>query len=215
MTRFAATAKEMAAAIASYGDVSDAVGYCYQQGQHQFYQISFPGADKTWCYDISTGQWDERPWIDANGVEHRHRAQCQAAAYGANVVLDWQTGDLYALDPDTYTDAGAPIVRRRGFPHMIGDGNRVGYRQFIADMEVGRATAAAGDPKIYLRWSDDHGVTWGNPIAATLGRTGDTLQSIQYQRLGFARDRVFELFWSAPVRTALNGAFIEAKMFGS
>ena len=67
----------------------------------------------------------------------------------------------------------------------------------------------ATDPLVSLRWSNDRGATWGNPITATMGRRGEFLTSIQFQRLGYARDRVFELSWSEPIRTALNGAWVD------
>jgi hypothetical protein len=59
-----------------YATLSDAQGFCYQQGGHQFYMLSFPTADKTWCLDLTTGEWHERVYIDSNGAEHRHRAAC-------------------------------------------------------------------------------------------------------------------------------------------
>ena len=200
-------------ALSGYSTITDAVGWTYQQEGHQFYVLTFPTADKTWCFDLTTGQWHERVWIDTQGTEHRHRGIASAYAYGVNVCQDWETGKLYQLDLNTYTDDGQPIVRRRGFPHMGADGKRVYYGQFLADMEVGRAESTITQPpQLFLRYSDTRGVTWSNPIGSDLGYTGEFLQSIQYQRLGMARDRVFELFWSAPVRTALNGAFLEAKV---
>ena len=167
-------------------------------------------------------------------------------------MQDWQTGQLYAFDLDTYTDNGAPILRRRGFPHMGQDAKRVFYTQFIADMEVGRIAGVLGPPVVsdalgadgsggavlgvdvvpvwlgidnglfpartnmlYLRYSDTRGEDWSNPIEDDLGATGEFLKSIQFQRLGMARDRVFELFWSCDARTALNGAFVEVKVAGT
>lgn len=204
----------IANAIAGYGTISDAVGWTYQQEQHQFYVLTFPTADKTWVFDISTGEWHERTWTDGDGAEHRHRGVASAFAHGENVVMDWETGRIYALDLDTYTDDGAPIVRRRGFPHMIEDGKRVHYRQLIADTETGNllGTLTTGTgPQLSLRWSDTHGASWSNPLTIGFGASGDYIASLQFQRLGMARDRVFELFWSSPVRTALNGAFVDYK----
>ena len=204
----------IAAAIASYPVISDAVGWAYQQEQHQFYVLTFPTADKTWCYDISTGQWHERVSIDSDGAEHRHRGMASAFAYNENAVMDWETGQIYALDLDTYTDNGSPIVRRRGFPHMLSDGNRVIYKEFIADMETGNVpgllTTGPG-PQLSLRWSDTRGLSWSNPITTGMGASGEYIASLAFQRLGMARDRVFELSWSSPVRTALNGAFVDSK----
>lgn len=199
-------------AIGQYPAISDAIGYVYQQEGHAFYMLTFPSADVTWCYDEATKQWHERRWIDANGVEHRHRSQVAAFAHGLNLVGDWQNGNLYAFDLNTYTDNGGPIVYRRSFPHMMNDSNRQIYPSFTADMEVGNSsgTLIGSGPMVYLRWSDTRGKTWGNPVGQTLGSSGEYFTSIQWNRLGMARDRVFELFWSAPVKTALNGAFVEA-----
>jgi hypothetical protein len=63
--------------------------------------------------------------------------------------------------------------------------------------------------QLFLDWSDDRGHTYGNPVPQTLGGTGEYVTSVQYQRLGYARDRVFRLTWTAAVRTALQGAWIE------
>jgi hypothetical protein len=218
-----------------------------QEG-HAFYVLTFPTANKTWCFDVTTGMWHQRAYLEADGSLSRHRMNCHSFNGSKNLVGDWQTGAVYALDPNAYTDNGAPIIRIRSFPHIAGkDGNRVLFRQFVADMEVGNiytpgtltnyqlsnVDANGSDmftadlvnnlvseqavpvtdtrpPKVWLRWSDDRGASWGNAVEASMGATGETLTSIQFQRLGYARDRVFELSWSAPVKTALNGAFVDA-----
>ncbi len=199
------------AEIATYASIGDAVGFSYLQGGHAFYVLNFPSANKTWSFDVSTKEWTQLAYLEADGSLSRHRMIAHAAYGGQNVVLDWQNGNLYTLDPGAYTDNGAPILRVRSFPHIAGsDGNRLLFRQFIADMEVGAGLPGDADaPEIRLRWSDDRGASWGNSVAASLGKTGDYLTSIQFQRLGYARDRVFELSWSAPVKTALNGAWID------
>jgi hypothetical protein len=196
-------------AISKYAMISDAIGYCYQQQGHAFYVLTFPTADKTWVFDITTEQWHERAWLDTSGREHRHRGNCHAFAYGVNVVGDWGNGNLYALDLNLDTDNGLPMKFARGFPHMVADGRRVFYQQFIADMQVG-TTQSPNAAMVSLRWSDDRGASWGNPLQASLGATGEYLTSVQFRRLGTGRDRMWELQWSSPGGpTALNGAFIE------
>ena len=132
------------AEFTTYPTLADAVGYTYQLGGHLFYVLSFPAADKTWCFDASCGMWHELAWIDTNGTEHRHRAGCATAAYGVIVAGDWQTGSLYALDAAVFTDNGQPVKRQRAFPHLLAEGRRVFYRQFLADMEAGNAPAEGG-----------------------------------------------------------------------
>jgi hypothetical protein len=197
--------------IQAYSRIDDAIGFSYMQGGHGFYVLTFPTANATWAFDTATGQWHQRAYLMPDGSLARHRANCHAFCNGQNLVGDWQTGAVYALDPDANTDNGNPIECIRSFPHIGGShGNRVMFRQFIADMEVGAGLPDdSAAPQVRLRWSDDRGKTWGNAVTSSLGNRGEFLTSIQWQRLGYARDRVFELSWSAPVRTALNGAWVD------
>lgn len=224
--------------LLTYQTVSDAVGFCYQQGGHQFYMLSFPTANKTWCFDLSTGLWHERFYLDSNGNENRHRAVCGAYAYATNVVADWQTGQLYAFDQMNFSDNGSPIVRIRDFPHMVEDGARVVYQVIDLDMECGTSATnttsgtpyqqftdnngnifglltgpalSSNAPQVQLSWSDDRGATFGNSLFGSMGATGETLTSVQFRRCGMARDRVFRVKWSEPVKTSLQGAFVTSK----
>ena len=123
--------------IQSYATVSDAIGFTFQQLGHVFYVLTFPTADATWVYDVSQELWYEWVWTDPNGLEHRHRANNAAAAYGMNLCQDWQTGALYEFDLANFTDAGMPIVRRRGFPIIQNDGKRLAFSRLILDIDVG------------------------------------------------------------------------------
>ena len=197
------------AEISTYSVITDAIGFCYEQLGHPFYWLKFPTAGKDWVFDLSTRLWHERCWLDADGNEQGHRANCAAFAYGVNVVGDRLNGQLYTLDPNNYTDFGGPIKRQRGFPHMMNDGKRAFYTQFLADMQCGDATFSG--LTVSLDWSDDRGATYGTPLTQSIGDPGDFLVQPQWRRLGMARDRVFRLTWTAPANTALNGAFVEVE----
>ncbi|HEX3574567.1 MAG TPA: hypothetical protein VHU42_08215 [Rhodopila sp.] len=209
------------AEFATYSTIADAVAYTYQLAGHVYYVLNFPTADKTWAYDITSRLWHELVWLDGNGGEHRHRCNCATLAYGLIAAGDWQNGNLYALDPSVYTDVGAPIKRLRSFPHLLADGKRVFYRQLLADVETGTTAGAEIylgfvetdvtdlEPQIFLSWSDDRGHTFGNPVGASLGAGGEYRTSLQWQRIGMGRDRVFQLEWSVPTATALQGAWID------
>jgi len=199
-------------AISEYATIADAVGFCYQQGGHVFYQVSFPTGDATWVYDVTTNFWHQRACADAQGQLHRHWANCTAFAYGLNLVGDWSNGNMYAYDLDTFNDNGTPIQRIRSFPHDIKGLSRRMHLRFVADMEVGMAQEAESvdwEPLITLRWSDDRGQSWGNGVLQRMGRQGQYLTVPTWNRLGMARDRVYELSWSENCSTALNGAFVE------
>ena len=185
-------------AIAGYADQT-ARGFCYQYRGHTFYVLSFSVA--TWVYDLATEQWHEWVSLSDDGSEGPYRAGCFAFAYGRSIVGDRETGALYEMLPGA-DDAGRPIRRIRSFPHLSDNGKRISYTRFVADM-------AAGAPgNVTLRFSDDRGATYGNPLTQRLDGHG-SLTSLQFRRLGMARDRVFELKWDAPGVIALHGAFIE------
>ncbi len=108
------------------------------------------------------------------------------------------------------------FVRR--FYHMVGgEFQRVIYMSASANIEPGTSNKPVGslddddEPTIFLSWSDDRGKTFGNPVGQSMGRQGEFNTDPQWNKLGMARDRVFELSWSGPVITSLNGAFVEAK----
>lgn len=197
-----------------YPRIDDAIGFCYQQAGHVFYVLTFPTANATWVFDASNSQWHQRAWTDGNGQLNRHRANCCAFAYGKTVVGDWQYGYLYEMSLNAYTDAGGPIVRVRSFPHLTNENKRVHYVSFIADMEVGNYSSET-DPQIALRWSDTKGQSWSMPVVQSLGNTGQFFTSVKWSRLGLARDRIFEVVWSAPTKTALNLAYIDTVAAGT
>lgn len=203
--------------IQAYANVADAIGYCHQVEGHAFYVLTFPSADVTWAYDLATGQWHRRASIDGNGVKHRHRANCFAFAYGYNIVGDYQNGTLYSLDSGTFTDNGVAIPRTISFPHLTKDGQRVSYPQFMAKMEVGQYAGSMTDdpPQASLRWSDTGGASFGDAVLQSIGSAGQYLTSPQWQRLGMARDRIFELSWDVNASVAINGAWVQTKAFAT
>lgn len=197
----------------SYETISDAIGYIYQIEGHAFYVLTFPTADQTYVYDISQNQWHRWSSIDANGVFHRHRSNCFAYAYDRLLVGDYQNGNLYELRTDVFTDNGVAIPRIRRFPHLVEDGKRVVYDGFQADIATGQvASGTSAEPmQVFLRWSDDRGFSFGNAVSQSMGGPGQYQVSPQWNRLGYARDRVFEISWSGDCDTALQGCWIRVR----
>lgn len=282
--------------IQKYPTLSDAVAYTYQENGHIFYVLTFPSADKTWVYDEATTLWHERAWADSEGKLHRQRVMSAAWAYGKLYGMDWETGEVYHVSSEYYTDDGDRIIRVRSFPHLKEvrqgnavislEGKRIKFDKFIADIEVGTMPLTALDaatysgpelleydsevsydlltqvgdeiltqddlvlmtesggestgglllaseatddygilladytdatpgPRLLLRWSNTRGASWQGSLTNTLGAAGQYATQPMWRRLGFARDRVWELSWTAPCKTALNGAWVEMRMMRS
>jgi hypothetical protein len=202
------------AELQRYVRIDDAIGFCLQQNGHAFYVLAFPSADKTWSFDLSTGEWSEWAWADDNGNLHRHRANTHTFAYGLNLVGDWQNGNIYALDPSVFTDDGRPVVRIRTFPHMQGGaGNLVTYKSFIVDMQVGSDVSGGvlGPAEISLRYSGNRGATWSDPLMTSMGAGGEYDTQVNWYQLGCGRDYVFEVSYSAPVQASIGGGFVDTE----
>lgn len=195
-----------------YVTIADATAYSYQQGGHSFYVLTFPTANKTWVYDASTLLWAERSWRSNDNQHHRVRDNCHAFYQRKNLVGDWENGNVYAHDLDTFTDNGATIVRINSFQHMISGNARQFFDALTVDVECGVATGSEPDPQMSLRWSDDGGKTWSTLLTRPFGKVGEYRARPSFRRLGMGRDRVFEVSTSANVRLALQGAFLDMRV---
>lgn len=200
------------AAIRSAGttNAANARAWTYQQGGHAFYCLNVPGLSTTWVYDAITGSWHERTFKGSWGFE-RHKVDCSSVAYGANVVGDYASGNIYTLDQSSLTDNGTPIVRLRSAPHLTSGLVRLMHSRFQLDMETGvglDGTTQGSDPKVMLRWSDDGGHSWSNEHWVSAGKIGKTKTRAIWRRLGHSRDRVYEVSISDPVKVTLIGAIL-------
>jgi len=125
--------------LQQYSDMSDAIGYTYQQDGHAFYVLIFPSANTTWVYDVATQAWHERAGWN-NGQYTRHRSNCQVFFNGETIVGDFENGKLYAMRQDVYEDAGAPqrwLRSWRALPTGQNNLNRTAQHSLQLDCETG------------------------------------------------------------------------------
>ena len=200
-------------AIAQYGDISDALAYTYQQEGHTFYVLTFPSASATWVYDAATQAWHERAGL-TNGEFTRHRSNCQCNFKGKIVVGDFENGNIYTLDLQTYADNGSAqkwLRSWRALPTGQNNLRRTAHHSLQLDCEtgVGLATGQGSNPMAMLRWSDDGGHTWSNEHWSPMGAIGQYGKRVFWRRLGMTlklRDRVYEVSGTDPVKISIVGA---------
>lgn len=205
-TRISTLAIEQAIAK---GDAASATAYTYQQAGHHFYVLCLP--DQTWAFDINTGLWHQRGYLDPlTGEIRAHRGVAHAFFNGQHRVGDREDGRLYELSLTTYTDDGDPILRERTWREMP-DENRqfiINRAELIADMGVGLDGAASPDgldPQAWLSWSYDEARTWSSELQRSLGRIGEYRRRAVWWRLGASRRRDWRLRSTAPVRHCWRG----------
>jgi hypothetical protein len=149
----------------------------------------------------------------ATGVLTRWRANCSVFFNGLHLVGDYESGAVYALDLNAFTDDGVPIKRIRTTATTEGLQNRLFYSALQVDMETGVGTAVGqgSDPKLMLRYSSDGGHTWSNEKIASAGKIGEYGARARFNRLGSGRNRVWELSMTDPVKFAVLGAVVEGE----
>lgn len=200
-------------AIAQYDVISDAVAYTYQQEGHSFYVLTFPTANATWVYDVSSQMWHERASF-ANGAFGRHRGNCQCNFEGNTIIGDFENGNIYTFDLDVYADNGAEqkwLRSWRALPPGQNELRRTTHHSLQLDAEsgVGLVIGQGNDPQVMLRWSDDGGHTWSNEHWKSMGALGQCGYRTIWRRLGMTlklRDRVYEVSGTDPVKIAIMGA---------
>jgi len=196
-------------AFANY-TLSDAFAFTYQQEGHIFYVLTFPTDGATWVYDAATQQWHERAWRNpSTGVLGRWRANCSCFFNGKHLVGDWETGNIYSLDLDAFTDNGDPILRLRASQTAENLQERIFIASLQVDMETGVGNDAVPDPQLALRWSNDGGHTWSNEHYASMGQVGEYGVRCIFRRLGQGRNRVWEIRTTEACKFAVIGAVVE------
>lgn len=202
-------------AIGGYDTWDDAVAWSYSDQGHEFYVLNFDTEGATWVWDAATGIWHERgSWDTSTSEWEVWRPRYHAYAFGEHRILDSRGSKLYQMDPSFTTDVlGEAIRRQRRSPALMSEDRRVFYSQFELDLEPGLGTTGQGEnPQVMLRMSDDGGKTWGTEKMRSAGKKGEYGKRVQWNRLGSARRRVFEVTVSDPIPWRLTGAYLRTSV---
>lgn len=194
--------------------VSDAVAWTYQLEGHEVYVISFPTINLTWCFDVASNMWHKWLYTNNLGQYERARGNCCAQFQGLVMVGDYANGKIYKLDPLNYTDDGQHVRRLRRAPHLVADFQREYFDELQIQFQpgVGNSTGDGTNPQAMLRWSDNGGSTWSNEHWTSIGLIGKYANRAIWRRLGWARDRVFEVSIADPVKAVIISANLKSSV---
>lgn len=192
----------------TYAGVSNATAYGYMLGGHPMYEISFPSAGKSWLYDAASESWSILEAADGG----LHPGEIAVPFRSGMYVSNYAQGDIYRIDPLTYTENGAAVQRQIVGRHVFqGDPMSVPEMWIDIEMGVGNVEPPGDDPQLRLRTSKDGGHTWSNELWRPIGAEGVYQSRAVFRRLGRARDWLFEVSLTDPVKAVFIGAFMEAQ----
>lgn len=192
----------------SYSTVSDAYCFSYSWAGHKFIVVHFVAANTTWEFDIATGLWHERESWDINGRSYgRWRGNCFVSCYDKQLIGDAYSGAIGYLSATTYTEFGNTVQGLATSPPIHDeDQKRLFISRLQLDIEagVGIATGQGSDPQWMLRTSKDGGRTYTTMQKwRSAGAIGATRSRLRWLKLGQARERVFELTTTDPVKRTI------------
>jgi|APLak6261660231_1056022.scaffolds.fasta_scaffold00088_13 hypothetical protein len=189
----------------SYRGVADATGLSYLYNGHQFYQINFTSIGKSWLYDGSTQLWSE-----LKTGSGRHLSEISVTHFNTIKTSDYNTGNIYIVDGDNYTDNGEAIRSSLTTRHIDTQLERFTINELQLDCEtgVGSTIGQGVTPRAMLQISKDNGHTWGSERFSDMGSIGDYKIRSRWTRLGIARDWVFKISISDPVKRIIAGIYI-------
>jgi hypothetical protein len=133
------------------------------------------------------------------------------------VVGDFENGNIYGYNLDTFTDNGETrkwLRSWRALPEGQGPKKTLFADALKIDCEVGSGlvTGQGSDPKLMLRISRDGGKTYGNEMTRSMGKMGEYSREVTFGPLSSAADPIYELSGTDPVKIALVSAHLEGEL---
>lgn len=195
--------------IASYSDVTDAIGWCMNLYGNWMYVLTFPVAQKTWVYPKG-GEWFE--W--SSGADgKRSIANSYAFAYGKHLIGDFASGNIFEIDPDSYTNDGDAIIRVRDTAPLHGGligaaGKSIEMTRFelLLDAGAGLLTGQGSNPVVMLSFSDDGGRTFSTEMFGQIGSMGEFQKKVEWFNLGTFESRIIRIRTSDGVYYSIHSA---------
>jgi len=203
--------------------ISNAISWTYQLEGHEVFVVTFPSIGTnglTWAYDVTTGMWHKWLYTNNLGQYERHRGNCAALFQGMVLCGDYSNGNIYEIDSTNYTDNGQNVRRLRRCPHVVTDLQRQFFDELQIQFQPGvglsgvttplNSELVGANPQAMLRWSSDGGSTWSREYWVSIGLEGKYKNRAIWRRLGTARDRVYEVVVSDPVKAVIVSANLKA-----
>ena len=130
---------------------------------------------------------------------------------GLQYVGDYNSGTVFQLSMDAYTDAGIAISRIRRTQIINKERVNVIHNKIEIDFEHGVAQTEGSNPQATLKWSDDEGHTWSEGRLVSIGGYEEYGARTIWRNLGKSRNRIYELAITNPVKVIITGAYATLK----
>jgi len=209
--------------IESFTRTDDAFSFCYVDGKHTFYVISFPSADRTYCYDFDENEWHTRATRDINN-EQKCWFPAFAIKYSNKIIMGAFNEDkLIYLDKNKYTDYNDKVIERsrttgiiinnfkriiiHSLELIINSGKTNVEKEY--DEQMNGSTPEGFNPNVMLMTSADGGYTWVGEKWAKAGRIGEYNSRCIFRNIGRPQRIGFKVTMTDPAPFNISKAIID------
>lgn len=205
----------MAKEIQDYLVTEDCIGWTQQLEGQWFYVATFPTQNITWVYPVG-GEWFQ--W--GSSASGRIRANSYANVFGKKLVAEYNSGKIFELDAETYTDNGEAIIRTRDsapiHSGLMGADNKefeINSLELVVETGIGLLEGQGSDPRIMFSVSRDGGKSFGTERFMRIGTLGERVL-VRANSLGRFKPQgcVIRVRYSEPTYCAIYSANIDAEI---
>ena len=208
-------------AISTFDVTDDAIGFTYTLEGQNFYTITFPTANKTFTVSelLAENGWFELSSGTSNG---KWQASSVISAYGKDYAADDANGNVYCLCLDTYTNNSEALQRTRIISNIdarliggaIGDAVTMSSVTISMETGVGLIAGQGDNPRIMVEASYDGGRTWAAGAWPRVGRLGEFVLKVKWDKMKTFYDCMLRLSSTDPVNYSVYSANIDLKLAG-
>lgn len=207
--------------LAGYEKVDDAFSFLIERNGHIFFVITFPTADRTWVYDITTNLWHE--WrslrvtdvlVPNQTILGKFRGTCHTVFDGEDLIGDDRSGKIFKLTESSYKDDDDLIICERTAQHIsqLNQFTTFNYVQIDAEAATALVDGYGSDPQLMFSVSKDGGRTFGSEMWRSLGKVGRYKNRAIWYRLGTARVFTYRIRNTDPVYKVILGAIADVEV---
>jgi hypothetical protein len=205
--------RAISAFIDGGGSVDDIEMFPYVANGRHYTVLRMPSS--TWTLDVAELRWHER----ASYLQQTWRAYAAVNAFGKWLAGDTTSANILQITEQVQTELGQDIPFDLYSGPVTAFPNRLRVSQVTVDVARGVGLAIGSDPmqtdpKVYISWSDDAGMSWSVPIQRRLGRQATNLFPVRVNRVGQTKDqgRRFRIQVFDPVDVELTGGKMSAEI---
>lgn len=202
--------------------ITDCIGFTYAQAGHTFYVMQFPYSSKTLVFDLVTGAWHERTYLDSfTGALTMWNGMFCSYNWSKNLIGHTSFSTYFDLSTTYYQNDnpdgnGVNYIKCvKTSPIEFNNGMLCRYNsiQVMFQQGVGlndnTPQLIGKNPEVFIAFSNDSGSSYTNERTQYIGLQGQYQYRSRIVNCGASRNRVWRVTVTDPIQVILVGILVD------